>query len=125
MDFPRARFERKAKGMNAWRDITSKLEAELERLKRLLGLGHHLRMKWAPNNNGELAGEVKGDCIYVYEGEEKRAIETLRHEFLDHAVSQTIEPYKDIANRLILIMNEDAYRRKEKLVEHLSRLVKE
>lgn len=72
-----------------------------------------------------LSGEVNGDCIYVYEEEEKPALETLRHEFLDYAISQTIEPYKEIANRLILMMNDGAYRRKEKLVEALSQLMNE
>jgi hypothetical protein len=105
-------------------DLTAKLETELERLKRFLRLGHHLRVKWIPND-GKLSGEVNGDCIYVYEEEEKLALETLRHEFLDYAISQAIEPYKEIANRLILMMNDGAYRRKEKLVEALSQLVKE
>lgn len=72
-----------------------------------------------------ISGEVNGDCIYVYEEEEKPALETLRHEFLDYAISQAIEPYKEIANRLILMMNDGAYRRKEKLVEALSQLMNE
>jgi hypothetical protein len=104
--------------------IGSKLEAELERLKSFLGLGYHLRVKWIPNNNGKLSGEVKGDCIYIYEEQEEQALETLRHEFLDYAISQVIEPYKEVANKLILLMNEIAYRRKEKLVETMCRLLK-
>ena len=105
-------------------DLTAKLETELERLKHHLGLGHHLGVKWIPND-GKLSGEVNGDCIYVYEKEEKLALETLRHEFLDYAISQAIEPYKEVANRLILMMNDGAYRSKEKIVEALSRLVNE
>lgn len=104
-------------------NLDSKLEAELERLKRLLGLCHHLNVKWVPNNNGNLSGEVKGDCIYVYEEEEKSALETLRHEFLDYAVSQVIEPYKEVTNRLISMINEDAYKRKERLIEAICRLL--
>lgn len=53
----------------------------------------------------------------------KRALETLRHEFIDYAVSQIIEPYKQVANMLIAMINEDAYERKEKLVERLRKLV--
>ena len=101
-----------------------RLETKLERLKHLLGLGHHLMVNWIPKD-GELSGEVNGNCICVYEKEEKPALETLRHEFLDYVISQAIEPYKEIANRLILMVNESAYRTKEKLVEALSRLVNE
>jgi len=45
---------------------------------------------------------------------------TSRHGFLDYAISKTIEPYKEVTNRLIALINEDAYKRKEKLVEALS-----
>jgi hypothetical protein len=110
--------------MRGGKDIMGKLETELERLRRLLGLGYHLVVKWIPKD-GKLSGEVNGNCIYVYEKEEKPALETLRHEFLDYAISQAIEPYKEIANRLILMVNESAYRTKEKLVEALCRLLNE
>jgi hypothetical protein len=43
--------------------------------------------------------------IYVYEEELNKALESLRHEFLDYAISQIIEPYKQIANSLISILN--------------------
>jgi hypothetical protein len=102
--------------------IGSKLEAELERLKHLLRLGYHLKVKWIPNN-GKLSGEVKGDCIYIYEEQEEQALETLRHEFLDYAISQVIEPYKEVTNRLISMINEDAYKRKERLVEAICQLM--
>lgn len=42
------------------KNLVGKLEAELEKLKHLLGLGHHLRVKWIPNNYGKLSGKVKG-----------------------------------------------------------------
>lgn len=42
------------------------------------------------------------------------------HEFFDYAVCQVIEPFKSIANKLISVMNEEAYRKKEKLIERLS-----
>jgi hypothetical protein len=101
------------------KNLAKKLEAELERLKRFLGLGHHLRVKWTPDNNERLSGEVKGDCIYIYEEQEEPALEALRHEFLDYSVSQVIEPYKQVTNKLIMLLNEEAYRRKEELVEKL------
>jgi hypothetical protein len=35
-----------------------------------------------------------------------------------------IEPYKEVLNRLISMINEDAYKRKERLVEAICRLIK-
>jgi hypothetical protein len=97
------------------------LEAELERLKRLLQLGYELKVLWLPNNHANVAGEVKGDYIYVYDDDREAALETLKHEFVDYAISRVVEPYKDVANRLVALVNDLAYRRKEQLVEALVR----
>jgi len=105
------------------KSLQETLEEELERLKRKLQMGYELRVVWTPDENSSLSGEVKGDRIFIYERNEEKAVETLRHEFLDYAISQVIEPYREIANRLIMLMNEEAYRRKERLVEALRRLV--
>jgi hypothetical protein len=96
---------------------------ELERLKQKLGLGHELELRWLPGGNEKLCGEVKGTCIYIYEEREEKAVETLRHEFFDYLISKTVEPYEKIANKLISLMNDEAYMRKEKLVEVLAALI--
>ncbi|MEM2914591.1 MAG: hypothetical protein QXH91_04235 [Candidatus Bathyarchaeia archaeon] len=104
-------------------DIQKKLENELERLKRILQMGYELKVRWIPNGSDKLSGEVKGDFIYIYDEDEEVAINTLKHEFLDYAISQVIEPYKQVTNRLIGLINEDNYKKKEKLVEKLSLLI--
>jgi hypothetical protein len=104
------------------KSLQNVLEEELERLKRLLKMGYELKVVWSPNNNSNLSGEVKGETIYIYEEECDKALETLRHEFLDHAISQVIEPYRNVTNKLITLINEEAYRRKERLVEGLTRV---
>jgi regulator of sigma D len=96
---------------------------ELERLKQKLGVGHELTVKWLPGKKLEICGEVKGDCIYVYEEEEQKALETVKHEFLDYLISKTIEPYQKIANKLIGLINDESYLRKEKLVDILAALI--
>lgn len=103
--------------------LQEKLEEELEKLKRRLRMGYELRVLWLPGDNVELSGEVRGETIYIYEGSEEKALETLRHEFLDYAISQVIEPYRQTANKLIILINEETYRRKEKLVKELVRLI--
>jgi len=104
-------------------DIQHKLEAELDRLKRVLRLGYELRAKWVPSNNSKISGEVKNGTIFVYDGIEEVALETLKHEFLDYCVSGIVEPYKEVANKLIAIINDACYKDKERLVEALSRLL--
>ena len=78
---------------------------------------------WIPDPPKSLSGEVKNKTIYIYELDEKDAVKVLRHEFLDYCVSQAIEPYRNVTNRLIKMINEDAYKRKEKIVVALTRLV--
>ncbi len=99
------------------------LREELERLKRISGMGTGLKLVWAPDPRGTLSGEVKGSTIFVYESDEEEAAETLRHEFLDHCVSQAIDPYRKVTNIMIKLLNDNAYKRKEQIVEALSRLM--
>ena len=100
------------------------LEAELERLKKILKLGCELKVRWVPSKNSKNSGEVKGETIYIYDEEEELALETLKHEFIDYAISKVIEPYKEVTNKLVLLINENAYKRKERLVESLCKLIK-
>ena len=99
------------------------LEAELDRLKHLSGLGFDLKIVWEPSPEKALSGEVKGDIIHIYEMVEGKAVEVLRHEFLDFCISQAIEPYRMVTNKLIKLINEDMYKEKERIVEGLIRLL--
>lgn len=100
-----------------------KLEQELERLKKVLNRGHGLKVKWMPRNDGNLSGEVKGEHIFIYEDEVEVALETLKHEFMDYVVSEVIEPYMQVTNKLISLLNERAYQQKERLVHKLVGLI--
>ncbi|MEM3490089.1 MAG: hypothetical protein QXO75_10625 [Nitrososphaerota archaeon] len=111
--------------------LQKKLSDELERLKAKLGYGKELSVKWVPHQdkflnsgNNKLSGEVVGKTIYIYEDDEKEALETLRHEFLDYMVSiEVIAPYKKFINNLIRLFEEEVYKRKEVLIENLRELV--
>ena len=104
-------------------DLQKKLEKKLQRLEKKSGFGFGLKVMWLPGFSETLSGEVNGDTIYIYETDEEEAIKTLKHEFLDYAISQVITPYKEVTNKLISQINEDAYRRKERLVEALNRIL--
>ena len=100
-----------------------RLVGELERLKTLTGLGYNLKVRWLPKANEKLSGEVKGEVIYIYEEDEVRALQILKHEFMDYCISQAIQPYKEVTNRLIALINDEAYQRKERLIEALAELL--
>lgn len=104
-------------------DVQHKLEAELDRLRGILKQGYELRVRWVPGGSHRISGEVKGSCIYIYDEDREVALETLKHEFVDYAISKVVEPYKEVTNRLIILVNDIAYARKEKLVEALVQLI--
>jgi hypothetical protein len=120
MDEVEARMHRKVSTSDS---IQTTLEVELKRTKEKLGFGHELRVVWIPNKDSKLSGEVKDNIIYVYEPDEDTALQTLKHEIIDYAISQAIEPYKSIANKLIQLLNETAYKKKEEIVENLTKLL--
>jgi len=119
MSRPQRAPRRKAGNAN----VEAKLQKELERLKNRLNIGHELRVVWNPTSNSRLSGEVKNATIYVYEQEENKAIEVLKHEFIDYIISQTMEPYKTVANTFIKLLNETAYKKKEEVVDALLKLL--
>jgi len=100
----------------------ARLREELRRLQALLGCGYDLKLVWAPGHDSSLDGEVKGRILYIYSRNQRQALKTLRHEFFDYSISQLIEPYRDVTNALIGLINRQAYARKERLVESLARL---
>ena len=102
-------------------DIADFLRRELTRLKQIFGRGYELEVIWAPNENSDLSGEVKGTRLYIYEPDREKALQTLVHEFIDYLVSETIRPYKDVTNKLIELLNEYIYQRKERIVEAITR----
>lgn len=99
-----------------------RLREELENLKRKTGLGFGLSLIWAPDSLNPLSGEVKGSTVYIYNESERKALDTLQHEFLDYCVSEAIQPYREVANILMKLLNESAYKRKEEIVEGLRKL---
>ena len=63
------------------------LEEALTRMTARAGMANHLKVVWMPGASQVLSGEVKGGRILIYEEEETKAMETLRHEVIDHLVS--------------------------------------
>lgn len=106
------------------REIEVRLEEELERIKKKSGLGHELGVRWIPNPNSDRQGEVKGSTIYIYDKDVNEAILTLKHEFIDHYITrEVVKPLIEYVNMQKRIIEGLVYRRKERLVEGLSKLL--
>lgn len=99
------------------------LERELARLKSRLKTGYELKVVWNPDGNSHLSGKVDGGTIYIFDEKIEEAVKTLKHEFLDYVISKIIEPYRNVANKLIMLLNEETYRRKEEIIESLCELI--
>ena len=98
--------------------VLSQLEAELERLRSMMGLGSELELSWHPDENSDRHGEVKGNLIRIYDSNGKEALKTLRHEFLDHIITkEVIAPLVELINMQKRLIESMVYERKERIVE--------
>jgi hypothetical protein len=105
-------------------DTPRLLKQELAHLKSRFKLGQELRLQWTPNS-GPKSGEVNGTTICIYEADPTKALDTLRHEFIEYLLTRDlVAPYKRLINKLISLFEEEMYDRKEKLVERLLELTK-
>jgi galactitol-specific phosphotransferase system IIB component len=99
------------------------LKEELERLKTRTGIKTDFRVVWSPKADSKKDGEVVGNTIFVYSLDVDKALQTLQHEFVDIIVSSAIQPYLKLINVLLSTISEDAYKKKEKVVEMLLKLL--
>ena len=93
-------------------DLQRGLEDDLERLKKRFSI-NDLQVMWIPEGDLKLSGKVEGNTTFIYEVDEEKAIDALRHEVIDYIISRMIEPYRAFANKLVELMNKEAYKRKE------------
>ena len=107
----------------ARRPIELRLKRTLEKLKKVAGLGHELKVRWVPNSGHVCLGEVKDNTIYIYEMDSKRAEETLIHEYVEWLIFQASKPYLEMLNMLIKHRSEEAYMKRHAVAEAISKLV--
>lgn len=67
-------------------DTLQLLENDLACLKKRFQLGQELKLGWKPKN-GPKSGEVTGTTIRIYEAEPTKALDTLRHEFIEYLLT--------------------------------------
>jgi len=119
-------LEDESKVENKMNFVISRLRAELERLRRMMGLGSELDLCWHPDESSDRHGEVKGNLIRIYNSDVEEALRTLRHEYLDHVITkEVIAPLIELINMQKKLIESMVYERKERIVERLSELMEE
>jgi predicted Fe-Mo cluster-binding NifX family protein len=77
-----------------------------------------------PDKTASSSGEVKDGSVYIYEAEEEKAIQTLKHELVDYLItSRIVKPVVNLLNILIKAREAEIYKEKEKLVEIFSKII--
>lgn len=109
-------------------EVETRLEAELERLKRKTGMGFEASVRWLPGtikykNGKQLLEEVLGDVITIYVEDPTEATQLLPHGFAEWLLNQHTKRYMLLINKLIELFEQIQYQEKEKLVEALAELL--
>ena len=104
--------------------VEARLGRELKRLQQIYKLGLELsEVRWIPDGDPKADGRVADNIIYIYERDPEKALEVLKHEVLDHALTtKIISPLTDLVNLLVKDKAEKVYREKEKLIKCLTKL---
>lgn len=103
--------------------LTRMLQKELDYLKQKSMTVMDLKVLWIPKADHTKEGQVVGNTIYVYSTNLADALETLRHEFFDAMICTASKPYLELINALLSVISEQAYSKKEEVVESLVRMM--
>jgi len=113
----------KAIKKSAVSQVEVRLQEEFKAMMAKLGV-QNLTLVWLPDLSKGLSGEVRNTIVYIYEEDEVKALETLKHELLDYIItSKIVKPLVELVNLLIKSKESDIYREKEKIVESLSKIL--
>jgi hypothetical protein len=106
-----------------------RLEGELERLRKVCGMGFEVKVLWLPGtvkyrDGKQLLEEVSGDTIIIYVEDSAEATRLLLHGFAEWLLNKHSKRYRLLVNKLIEVFEQIQYEEKEKLVEALASLMK-
>jgi signal recognition particle subunit SEC65 len=109
--------------------VERKLADELERLKRRVGIGYEVEVKWFPGATKHRGGgkrlleEVKGNNILIYTEDENEALKLVSHGFAEWLLNQHTKRYRLLINKLIEVFEQIQYEEKEKLIGAITKLI--
>ena len=93
-------------------------------MKKTIPFEESLAVRWSPQPESKVSGEVVGNTIYVYSETIHEAVETLKHEYIDCLLTRKIiEPLIAVVNTFIKLKEREIYEEKERIVKRLLKLV--
>jgi hypothetical protein len=109
-------------------EVEVRLREELERLKRKVGIGFEVNVRWLPGtvkykDGKQLLEEVLGDVIIIYAEDPAEATQLLPHGFAEWVLNQHTKKYRLLINKLIELFEQIQYDEKEKLIGAITKLI--
>ncbi|MGB9672493.1 MAG: hypothetical protein ACPLZY_05040 [Candidatus Norongarragalinales archaeon] len=124
----KAEETRRSRKNNNALTVEARLRQELERLKRLLGVGNEVEVKWLPHtlklkDGKQLLEEVVGNTIIIYAEKQDEAVKLLHHGFAEWLLNQHTKRYRLLINKLIELFEQIQYEEKEKIADAITNLL--
>jgi hypothetical protein len=82
-----------------------------------------LKLKWTPNLDKPIHGEIKQNILFIYDEIESDAWETFIHEMFEYKLKKVSNVYRETVNALIEVIQQIAYTEKESFIESIPILV--
>jgi len=100
------------------------IESFFEQMQQILvSLNVPLTVKWMPNPNKTIHGEIKQNILFIYDEKKNEAWDTFTHEMLEYKLKKVTNIYRKTVNALIEVIQEIAYTEKESFIESLPFLI--
>ena len=81
--------------------MKSKTGAEVRMQNCLDRLGLPLKVLWIPKDESSKHGEIRSNCILIYDRDEAEAWLTFTHEVYEYKFKEVTYPYRSLVNYLI------------------------
>ena len=85
-------------------------------------LGLPLKVLWMPEDNSVKHGEIKSNCILIYDRDEAEAWLTFEHEVYEYKLKDVTFCYRTLVNSLIETIEKLTYKRKERFIEFMPKI---
>jgi hypothetical protein len=82
-----------------------------------------LKLKWTPNSNKPIHGEINQNILFIYDVNETDAWKTLTHEMFEYKLKKVSNVYRETVNSLIEVIQKIAYTEKESFIESIPILI--
>ena len=102
--------------------MKSKTSSQSKMQNCLDRLGLPLKVLWMPKDDAVKHGEIRSNCILIYDTDEAEAWLTFEHEVHEYKLKKITYCYHTLINSLIETVEKLAYERKERYIESVPKI---